>query len=170
MNRDQDERYLKAAGAHGATLARLARVAEADPERRRDLLQEMHVALWRSLAGFDGRCALNTWVYRVGHNVAGTHMAREKRARASLTLEEIEAQAAAVDALEQLDEADALERLYRVIRQLESPEREIILLYLEGADTREIAEVTGLQPAAISTRVHRFKSALTRMFSGNHHV
>jgi RNA polymerase sigma-70 factor (ECF subfamily) len=67
---EQDERYSAAAMEHGAALQRLARATEANPERRRDLLQDMHVALWRSFAGFDGRCSVRTWVYRVAHNVA----------------------------------------------------------------------------------------------------
>src|SRR5262245_48488384 len=88
---DQDARYAEAAAAHGAALQRLARATEANAERRRDLLQDMHVALWRSLAAFDGRCALSTWVYRVAHNVAASHVARERRAnRPFVMLEEIE--------------------------------------------------------------------------------
>jgi RNA polymerase sigma-70 factor, ECF subfamily len=62
------ERYEEASAAYGAALERLARAYEADPDRRRDLLQEIHIALWRSLEGFDGRCSLRTWVYRVAHN------------------------------------------------------------------------------------------------------
>ena len=61
-----------------------ARGYEADPERRRDLLQEIHLELWRSMALFDGRCALRTWVYRVAHNVAASHIVRERRAAARL--------------------------------------------------------------------------------------
>src|SRR5690606_7828832 len=61
-NPDQDGRYLEAAAAHGGALQRLARATEADPERRRDLLQDMHVALWRSFAAYDGRCSVRTWV------------------------------------------------------------------------------------------------------------
>ena len=53
--------YEEAAATFGAALGRLARAYEADPEKRRDLLQEIHLALWRSFEGFDGRCSLRTW-------------------------------------------------------------------------------------------------------------
>ena len=53
MRDEQDTRYLEAADAYGPALQRLARATEANAERRRDLLQDMHVALWRSLASFD---------------------------------------------------------------------------------------------------------------------
>ena len=36
-----------------------------DSDKRRDLFQEIHFAIWRSFAGYDGRCSLRTWVYRV---------------------------------------------------------------------------------------------------------
>jgi DNA-directed RNA polymerase specialized sigma24 family protein len=59
----QDTQYEKAASDYGAALIRLARGYEADPEKRRDLLQEIHLALWRSFKAFQGACSLRTWVY-----------------------------------------------------------------------------------------------------------
>jgi RNA polymerase sigma-70 factor, ECF subfamily len=56
--REQDALYEQAVAEHGVVIRRLARGYEADPERRRDLLQEIHVELWRSLESFDGRCGL----------------------------------------------------------------------------------------------------------------
>ncbi len=52
--------------------------SRANSDKRRDLLQEIHVALWRSLARFDGRCSMRTWVYRVAHNIATSHVIRPK--------------------------------------------------------------------------------------------
>jgi RNA polymerase sigma-70 factor (ECF subfamily) len=61
----QDELYQEAADSYGAALERLASGYEANPDRRRDLVQEIHLALWRSFGSFDARCSLRTWVYRV---------------------------------------------------------------------------------------------------------
>src|SRR5688572_29918745 len=71
-----EQRYADAAAAFGPALERLARAYERDPDKRRDLLQDIHVALWRSLARFDGRCSLRTWVYRVAHNTATSKVLR----------------------------------------------------------------------------------------------
>ena len=76
--RDRSRLYDEAAAAFGPALARLAVAYERDPHRRQDLLQDIHFALWRSLAAFDGRCALRTWVYRVAHNVATSHALRDR--------------------------------------------------------------------------------------------
>ena len=43
--RSPDELYEEATASYGAPLERLARAYEADPETRRDLLQEIHLAL-----------------------------------------------------------------------------------------------------------------------------
>ena len=77
----QDDWYRKTVNEHGAALERLARVYEAGPEDRRDLLQEIHIALWRSFTRFDGRCSLRTWAYRVAHNIAVTHIYRSRKTK-----------------------------------------------------------------------------------------
>ena len=90
--RSQNELYEQAAAEYGAALARLARGYEADPDKRRDLLQEIHIALWRSFEGFAGLCSLRTWVYRVAHNTATSHVIRQRGARNELLvgLEEVD--------------------------------------------------------------------------------
>jgi DNA-directed RNA polymerase specialized sigma24 family protein len=77
----QDEQYLEAIKAYGPALTRLARGYESQPERRQDLLQDIHVALWRSFAVFDARCSLHTWVYRVAHITATKHVMANRRVR-----------------------------------------------------------------------------------------
>src|SRR5690606_41720709 len=77
----QDARYLEAARTHGAMIERLARGYEADPDSRRDLVQEIHAALWRSFAIYEGQCAEKSWVHRIAHNVGVSHMMTGKRHR-----------------------------------------------------------------------------------------
>lgn len=162
---DQDARYQEAAAAHGPALQRLAAAVEANPERRRDLLQDIHVALWRSFTGFDGRCAMRTWVYRVAHNVAATHVDRERRAhRGAVTIDEIGDLADARDLSADLEANEQLALLQRLIRQLKHPDREIITLYLEGLDAASIADVVGLSSGAVATRISRLKTSLARLF------
>jgi RNA polymerase sigma-70 factor, ECF subfamily len=62
---DQERLYAEVAAEYGGAIERLAHGYERDADRRRDLLQEIHAALWHSLARFDGRCSMRTWVYRV---------------------------------------------------------------------------------------------------------
>src|SRR5208283_1677969 len=87
----QDFLYEQAADTYGSALDRLARAYELDPDTRRDLLQDIHLQLWRSFEYFDQRCSLRTWVYRVAHNVATGHVIRQRRIRDRLvSVEDIE--------------------------------------------------------------------------------
>jgi RNA polymerase sigma-70 factor (ECF subfamily) len=169
----QDELYQEAAQAYGAAMDRLARAYEADPDARRDLAQEIQLALWRSLEGFDGRCSLRTWVFRVAHNAAASHVLRQRRAKGAILvgLEEIEALPNSTDEQSAADRRVALERLLALIRRLHPLDRQVILSYLEGLDAASISEITGIAPGHVATKVHRIKNILTRQFhSGGRHA
>ena len=163
---DERERlYAEVAAEYSAPLERLARVYERDSESRRDLLQEIHIALWRSLARFDGRCSVRTWVYRVAHNVATSRVIRAKQHAPTLVAsEDLESIPDGIDEEERLDRRQALDRLYELIRWLRPIDRQVMLLYLEEIDAATIADVTGLSATNVSTKIHRLKQVLTRRF------
>src|SRR5690349_566382 len=162
---DVERVYADVASEFGAALERLARGYERDPDKRRDLLQEIHVALWRSLARFDGRCSMRTWVYRVAHNVATSRVIRAKQSQPlfadSATLESIPD---GLDSEAQFDRSRTLDRVYELIQQLRPIDRQLMLLYLEDVDAPTIAEITGLSARNVATKVHRIKRLLARRF------
>jgi RNA polymerase sigma-70 factor (ECF subfamily) len=161
----QDDRYAEAAATYGAALERLARAYEPDADRRLDLLQEIHVALWRSFASFDGRCSLRTWVYRVAHNVATSQVIRRRsNAPALVGLDEIESMSGVIDYEQGLDNRRTLDRMMMLIHRLEPVERQVILLYLEGLDAASIGEIVGISAGNVGTKVHRLKKLLARRF------
>ena len=160
----QEQRYLEAAAQFGPALDRLARGYEADPDLRRDLRQEIHVQLWRSLSRFDGRCSLRTWVYRVAHNVAATHVLK-RRAKVQLVgLDELENASDGDDPEATTGERQAIERLQALVRALKPPDSQIMLLYLEGFDAAAIGEVTALSAGAVAVKIHRIKAVLAERF------
>lgn len=160
-----EQLYSEAAQAYGGALERLARAYERDADMRRDLLQEIHVALWRSFARFDGRCSIRTWVYRVAHNVATSHVIRA-RARPAILIgtDDLESIAETIDEEHRFDRRRTLDRLYDLIRRLRPIDRQIMLLYLEEVDAASVAEITGLTAGNVATRIHRLKKGLTRRF------
>lgn len=159
--------YDEAVATHAAAIARLARAYEADSERCRDLRQDIHAALWQSLASFDGRCALRTWVYRVAHNVACSHVlhARRRRTAATVGLDELADAPVDGDSEAAADRRLALDRLFTLIHRLATLDRQLILLYLEGMDAGAIAEISGLSIANVNTKVHRIKKILADRFN-----
>jgi len=162
---DRDDLYTLAAAEFGAPLARLVRAYESHPEHQRDLLQDVHLALWRSLASFNGRCSLRTWTYRVAHNVViSTRLRRRHRRLQLVSLEELAGMSTEEDVESNSGERQLLERLHLLIRSLEPPDDQVMVLYLEDLDATVIGEITGLSPGAVSTRVHRAKALLARHF------
>ena len=146
-------------------LERLAAAYEMDPDLRQDLLQEIQTALWRSLRSFRQQCSVRTWVFRVAHNTAASHVSTCMRRR-FLTLDE----AANLASAEQRPDHLAVDRLMILIHELRPPDKQVVLLYLEGLEAETIAETMGTTPAAISSKIYRIKALLAAQFQkGNNH-
>jgi RNA polymerase sigma-70 factor (ECF subfamily) len=155
--------YEQIAATFGAAIARLARGYERDDDRRQDLLQDIHLGLWRSLASYEGQCSLRTWVYRVAHNVAASHVLRDRRrgARTLISLDALEVSSHAVDGERVADQRLQQGWLHEMVQQLKPLDRQLMLLYLEGLDAASIGEVSGLSPGNVATKIHRIKRVLT---------
>lgn len=162
----QRDLYESASAAHSAALERLARSYEMDPDKRQDLLQDIHLAVWRSLETYDARCSLRTWVYRIAHNVATSHVIRQRRRRSHqlVSLDALDTVAADSDAESAVDREMMLERMYTLVQQLTPLDRQVLLLYLEGVDAASIGEITGFSAANVATKVHRIKKIIANKF------
>ena len=122
--RPQDDLYERTAAEYAAALGRLARGYEVDPDQRRDLLQQIHLALWRSFERFRADCSLRTWVYRLADNTATSWVTRPKQDRSQMlvSLEEVEMGPVPPDANRRLD----LQRLTHLVQRLKPEDREVI--------------------------------------------
>jgi len=161
----REELYGTAIRDFGRALDRLAAGYEADPEKRHDLRQDIHLQLWRSFEAFDGRCSVKTWTFRVAHNTAVTYVNRERRKNTGfVSLEEIERTAASANREPDIDRERALQQLSEFIRQLKPLDRQIMICHLEDMDAAAIGEITGLSPANIGMKIHRIKNILSSRF------
>jgi RNA polymerase sigma-70 factor (ECF subfamily) len=160
------------AAEFGPPLARLAAAYESEPSRQQDLLQELHFALWRSLATFGNQCSLRTWVYRVAHNTATTSIRKRRRSRRIplASLEDLDELVQENDVERMVDEAHVRRKLKDLIEQLKPVDRDVLLLYLEGLKAAEIADVVGISPTNVSQKIHRAQKYLKQHFqSGESH-
>ncbi len=162
---NQDDLYKDAVKKYGSSLQRLVSAYEADPDRRRDLSQEIHFQLWRSFERYDARCSLRTWIYRVAHNVAASYVIRERRVFSALvSLEELETSSDKEEAQLTAEKRINVSRLSMLIQRLKPLDRQVIICWLEDMDAASIGEITGLSPGSVAMRVHRIKHILTRRF------
>jgi len=167
---NRNDLYQQATAAYGRALERLARAYEADPDRRQDLLQEIHLEVWKSLEVYESRCALRTWVYRVAHNTAAKHVIRRCRTKPEVlvSLEEIPNVSGNQEG--DAEAREVMSQLMEFIHLLKPPDRQLMLLYLEGIDTESIAEIIGLSPGNVRTKIHRLKAILARQFHQGAHA
>lgn len=136
-------------------LERLAR-RYAGPEDWRDLVQEMHLQLWRSFGSFDGRAQRSTWVYRVALNTALSHVRKPRREHVPLDAAPERGCTGHV-----LDPMDLLDNF---LATLEPLPRALLLMDLEGLPREQIAEVLGLSPNAVAVRMTRLRRAFEQHF------
>lgn len=165
MTSDQQALYSQAGERFAPAIARLARAFERDPEKARDLEQDIHAELWRSFARFDGRCSLKTWTYRVAHNVAADHVSAAARRPQQVSLDTIDALPHCDDTERQAAENLAIARVRELIRRLAPLDAQVIVLWLEGQSGNDIAEITGLNVSAAQVRIHRIKTLIANAFA-----
>lgn len=162
----EEQAYRELIEAYHVPLQRLCGGYEHDVAQREELFQEILLALWRALPSFRGDASERTFVFRVAHNVAATHVrhvSRSSREGAQLS-NEIESPGAAAD--EALDARVRVEKLLEAIRHLPTLDRQIMLLYLEELPQQEIASVMGLSRSNVSTRLLRARKRLKSRVTG----
>jgi RNA polymerase sigma-70 factor (ECF subfamily) len=140
------------------------------------------MAVVRGLARFDGRSRFSTWVYRVAVNASLDELRRRRR-RPDPGLEDDgragssggseargRAAVAAWAATDQLDPETTADRLDvdAALRKI-SPEfrAAVVLRDLCGLDYAEIAEVLGVPPGTVRSRIARGRAALVPLLAGN---
>ena len=151
---------------YGEALDRLVRAYELDADKRRDLFQEIHLALWRSFEQFEARCSVRTWMYRVAHNTAASYVMRQRRSNSRLlSLEDLDTMPeSVVPSGPDSNDRMALHRLLELIHQLRPPDRELMLLYLEDVDAATMGEIMGISAGNVRVQIHRIKAILARRF------
>jgi RNA polymerase sigma-70 factor (ECF subfamily) len=103
----------------------------------------------------------------VAHNTAASHVQKDRRARVSqwVDLEHVAETPDPASTQDTHAETDTLTRLMSLVHQLKPPDRQVMLLYLDGLDAKETGEITGLSPGAVATKIHRIKAVLARRFN-----
>ncbi|AWW30823.1 RNA polymerase subunit sigma-70 [Echinicola strongylocentroti] len=144
-----------------AMITKVARIYSYDVESQKDLVQEIVLQLWRAFPKYVPERSTSTWTYRIALNVSISFLRKDssRRKREGEYSQEYR-QTTAFD--ENLD--DRINQLYRFIDTLKSTDKALILLFLEGCKNKEIAEVMGVTPSLVSTKLHRIKGQLKEYF------
>lgn len=142
-------------------LRTLARRLLADPNDAEDVVQEAWLRTREVVEHFPSRGRLRAWLTGLVHRMArDTVRARRRRA----WREEVAALSARQDAEDGVERLAALESLLHTVRMLDEPLRAVVLLrYLDGHSTAEIAAALRISEDLVRKRLSRGRAALRRV-------
>ncbi len=146
--------------SHKKLIYKIANSYCRDPEERKDLVQEIVLQLWKAFPKYDNKYALSTWIYRIALNVSISYYRKEKSRKKT--------EENYIQAVEFSDHGscrnDQLDELYNLIDLLNPLEKAVMILYLEGKNQREMADIMGTSTTNISTRINRIKNKLSSKY------
>ncbi|MDD2623169.1 MAG: sigma-70 family RNA polymerase sigma factor [Bacteroidales bacterium] len=129
-----------------------------DKEKVKDLYQEIILNLWKGYQTYKPECKMITWVYRIALNTAISYQRKAIKepifVELSVFLEE---------SLNNIKKDDLLEQLYTVVESLNSEDRFIIFLYLDGYSHADIAGIIGISTSNVGTRIQRIKQKMKNL-------
>jgi RNA polymerase sigma-70 factor (ECF subfamily) len=156
---------------HNQRLYRIARSIVRDDGEAEDVLQDAYARAFTNLASFRGEARLGTWLARIVMNEA---LGRLRRRRATVELNamtEGDAREAEIirfpNANPQIDPETAVAQrelralLERAIDELPESFRTVLVARLiEGMSVEETADLLGIVPETVKTRLHRARRLL----------
>lgn len=150
---------------HNRRLYRVARSILRNDSEAEDVVQEAYVSAFTHLEGFRGDSSLATWLSRIVMNEALGRLRRERPTVAldALKTERSEAQiipfpqsGAADDPERTMAQREILRLVERAADDLPEAFRIVFVTrVIEGMSVEETAELLGLQPETVKTRLHR---------------
>jgi RNA polymerase sigma factor (sigma-70 family) len=157
MTTSDQERFQTLMEEHKKILYKVCHSYCRNPGDRDDLAQEIIVQLWRSFRSFDQRVRFSTWMYRIALNVAISSYRRES-IRTRHIVPGSEHLLEAVD--ETANRSEEMQVLYEWIEGLDALNKALVILYLDGNNYQEIAEVLGISQTNVATKIGRLKETL----------
>lgn len=128
-----------------------------------DVLQDAYLKAWRKLDEFRGDAAFSSWLYRIVYTTALDHLKAQRRRRV-VPLDEAGA-LSVDDATGTVVESDALRAALA-----ELPEDQLAVVALvdgQGATYDEVADMLGIQPGTVGSRLTRARATLRRQLGND---
>lgn len=148
--------------AHSALLGRVAATYEANFHLRQELLQEITFAVWQALEKFNGDSSVKTYILRVAHNKAITHVAYHAKQPRNSRYCEVEAPEpnSQSSTVEQLAQQQQIQKMLQEIRLMPIQTRQVVTMSMEGLSYDEIADACGISNSNAGVILNRARKAL----------
>ncbi len=129
-----------------------------------DLTAQVFLKAWEAIGTYQWtERPFSAWLYRIAHNLVVDYF-RTKRDLSSL--DELPSLEERGPSLEELTQRHlTADTLRRAIARLTPDQQQVILLrFLEGYSTEQVAQIMGKQPGAVRTLQHRALAGLSGVF------
>jgi RNA polymerase sigma factor (sigma-70 family) len=140
-------------------ITRIALSYEADSSLRNELVQDILLAIWIALPSYRGDASLKTFAASIAQKRCISYVAKRAREPRQVELP-TDLASGALSPDEEVLRKDQKRQLVESIQQLPIPQREAIVLSLEGFSYTEMATILGISPNAVMLRCQRAKTAL----------
>jgi len=148
-------------------------------EDARDVTQDAFIKAYESISSFRGASGFYTWVFRIAVNLAISHRRSMKRrptqsldapaephlaGSQAATLAARVQEKASHDPASRAMTSEMQGHVVAALQELEDEFRTVIVLRdIEGFDYQQIADVLGIAPGTVKSRLHRGRLALRRL-------
>jgi RNA polymerase sigma-70 factor, ECF subfamily len=171
---DRDE-FARLVDAYSNQIYRLGLKMLADPQDAEDVLQNTFLKALQSLANFEGRSSLSTWLYRIAVNEA-LMLLRKQRSETPVPGDQDSDDDENYFPVQFVDwcclpedellSSEAKARLDSAIQKLPEKLRVVFILRdIEGLSIRETSQALGLTETAVKTRLLRARLNLREQLS-----
>jgi RNA polymerase sigma-70 factor (ECF subfamily) len=157
------EEFINIIAAQQKLIHSICSLYYSSPEDRKDLFQEIVLALWKAYPAFNYQSKTSTWIYQIAINTVFSRIRKEKRRPKSEPLAEKVWQIPQTDTVQELSEST--QELYWAISQLPDIDKAIVMLYLEEHSYQEIASILDITKTNVSTRINRIKIKLEKLLN-----
>jgi RNA polymerase sigma-70 factor (ECF subfamily) len=158
----REELFEEVSSGFTGLISRIALSYEADMSLRRELIQDILLAIWIALPNYRGDASLKTFVASIAQKRSISHVTKRAREPRQVELPpDLISSALTPDEIALRN--DQKKHLVDSIQRLPLPQREAIVLCLEGFDYGEVAEMLGISVNAAMLRCQRAKTALKSM-------
>ncbi len=171
----EESAYEDLVRSYGGRMLAVARRFLPVEEDARDAVQDAFLSAFRSIDRFEGQALLSTWLHRIVVN-ASLMKLRTRRRRPEQSIEELlpgyledghlerPASPWRTDGLDGAERSELRALVLDSIHSLPDGHRNVLLLRdIEDLDTEEAAELLGISPGAVKTRLHRARQALREL-------
>lgn len=134
------------------------------PHDAEDLVQEIFLAMFKSLPNFRREALFSTWLYRIAQNHIAQFFRQKYHKPTQIDFSETtNLTDSSQSPLNLLSQAEELGRLKLAISELPNIYREAFLLRVaEGFSYRDIAEILDCAPGTVDSRISRARSLLAK--------